>query len=346
MKKIKKKSIITTWFKSFLIAIALLWITKTFFIDITTISNQHMEETLKKGDVMLINKLIPGPRMPITLISIPFFGTTFPFTSTKTYLDLIRLPYWRITLNNIKRNDLVAFNNPIENDPPIDKKNILIKRCIGLPGDTLKIHDKKIFVNNHLINDQCLCKYRYRISSNKELNQDFFNKYQINNYLFISKPFIYEIFATSAQADSLSKNPLIKKIHILKLLDPPKNIRLFPYSIYISWSNDYYGPIYVPKKNTKVNLTKYNIDLYKKIISDYENHQLAIENDSIFIIDGIKTQTYIFKYNYYFVMDDNRDQAYDSRYWGFVPENHIIGKANFILFNIDTIQHRTFKTVE
>ncbi|MGQ9848077.1 MAG: signal peptidase I [Bacteroidales bacterium] len=342
----KKKSTIffsNSWIKAFFIALAILWIIRTFLFEFAIVNDNKMENSLYPGDIIYINKLTPGPRMPITLLSIPFFGNKFPFTTIPSYIDLIELPYFRINIKNIKRNDIIAFNYPIESDPPIDKKTVLFKRCIALPGDTLNIHDKKIFINNLLLSDNPNCKFRYRLVSTAPLDSTFFAKYQISEHFYIAKPNIYDIHTTKNFADSIAKDSLIKKIHILKILDLPKFTKIFPYSPYFSWSTDYFGTIIIPKKGDKITLTSKNIYFYKDIIEKYENNNLEIIQDTIFKINNNITKVYCFKYNYYFVLDDNRDCAKDSRYWGFLPETHIIGKAAFVLFNVGSKSSRFFK---
>lgn len=339
-----KKLLFSSWVKAFIISFLILWFIKTFVVSIAIVNDSNMENSLFKGDVIIINKCVPGPRMPITLLSIPFFGNTFPFTNTQSYFSLIELPYFRLNFKAIQRNNIIAFNYPVENDPPIDKKKVLFKRCIALPGDTLKIHDKKIFVNKKLIPDNKNCKYRFRLQTYKPLDSTFFEKYKISEVFNISSS-VYDIITTNQMSDSISKDNLIKKIHILKVLNLPKFTKIFPYSYYISWSYDYFGPIIIPKKNDTITLTHKNIDIYKQIIENYENNILNIENDSIFEINGVKTKTYIIKYNYYFVLDDNRDRAKDSRVWGFLPETHIIGKASNVLFNADFKSNRFMKKI-
>jgi len=343
MSKKKHKSI-NQWIKALLISILILWIVKNFFYDLTIVKNDKMENTLYKGDVVLINKLYPGPRFPITLINFPFFGDNIPFLTA--YKDWIQLPYFRINLGKIKRNDIIVFNYPIESDCPIDKKSIEVKRCIALPGDTLKIHDKQIFINNKMFNSHDKCKYRYRISGKKELDDSFFKAYNIKIWHKVAKN-VYDAFVASDIVNKIASDERVKKIQILKnMYLPDKFMKIFPYSPYESWTLDYFGPVIVPKKGSKILLTKKNIYYYKKIIEDYEKQKLEIIGDTIFYINNKRAYYYKFNLDYYFVLDDNRDAGLDSRYWGFLPENHIIGKVSFVLFNADTtINHRFLNKV-
>lgn len=342
----RKRKAYKAWLKAFIIALVILWLIKTFFLDIVVVRNDKMENTLFKGDVILISKLTPGPRMPITLLSIPFTGNTLPFSSTPAYLSWIQLPYMRINLSDIHRNDLIAFNYPKENDPPVDKKRIEIKRCVALPGDVVSIHDKQVFVNEQYLEEPENCKFRYRITALEPIDTSFYTKYRITYGHFVAKPYIYDIITSRAMADSISQDSAIQRIQILKTLNLPKFMVIFPYSPYVSWSFDYYGPLYIPKKGQTVNLTKFNIHFYKDIIEKYEKNTLQIKDDSTFIINGEPMRMYKFRYNYYFVLDDNRDQAIDSRFWGFLPETHIIGKANLVLYNLENENGRFLKKLK
>ncbi len=339
--KLKKNS----WLLAIIIAFLIAWFISVFIFEFSVVTDVKMENTLYHGDVMYIHKLKPGPRLPITLLSIPFVGNTFPFSSARSYSDLIQLPCLRINLWHIQHNDIIAFNYPIEQDPPIDKKTIVFKRCIGLPGDTINIKHKKVFVNNLLFQDAPTVKYKYRIEAKIPLDHSFFGKYNIVEGTLVAQPNIYDIKTTNEMADSMAKDKYIKKIQLLVIHNMPAFTTIFPESPYEFWSLDYFGTVVVPKKGTTVVLNRKNIYYYKRIIETYERNKLQITNDNQFIINDKPVYSYTFKMNYYFVLDDNRDNAKDSRYWGFLPENHIIGTAGFVLFNIKGVQHRFFKSI-
>jgi signal peptidase I len=344
-RKKKLKFLKSTWLKAIIIAFLIAWLLRTFFFELAIVPDIKMENTLFHGDVVFINKLKPGPRMPITLLSIPFFGYTFPFSSIPSYLDIIQFPYIRLKTWDIKCNDILAFNYPIENDPPVDKKTIVFMRCFGLPGDTIHIKDKKVFVNNVLFQEAKTIKYKYRISAKIPLDNAFFNKYQITEGELVAQPNIYDVHVTDEMADSIAKNNEIKKIQLLVIMNMPAFTVLFPESPYESWSLDYFGTLIIPKKGVTVLLNKNNIYYYKQIIEKYEGNTLSMNDDAQFFINGKTAHTYTFKMNYYFVLDDNRDNGKDSRYWGFLPENHIIGTAKFVLFNIGNAKKRFLKKI-
>ncbi|MBI5540782.1 MAG: signal peptidase I [Bacteroidia bacterium] len=347
----KKKSSVREWLKAIFIAVLFLIVIRIFAFQSFVVSDSKMESTLFPGDYVVINKLGYGSRLPITLLSFPFVGSTFSFSDSKAYSELIQLPYFRFPgFSDISRNDIVFFNYPLEKNIPIDKRTQILKRCVALPGDTLAIVDKKVFVNRICINDATDCNYRYRVVSNNILPNSFFEKYKINEGGLISEDNIYNFFITRATSDSIVNDSNIKQINLIKLRKGDSNNPYFPQSENIKWSLDYFGPITIPEKGKKVTLNYENIELYRAVIDDYENNNIFIKNKKIFI-NNIETSEYIFKMDYYFMLDDNRDNGKDSRYWGFVPENHIIGKAGFIWFSISKSKNsseimwsRLFKT--
>lgn len=233
-----------------------------------------MNNALIEGDHIYINKLAYGARAPITPLSLPI-GTA--------YTDWIQIPYLRIPgYSSVQYNDVIVFNFPMEDDVPVDIRKNYVKRCIALPGDTIRI--KKGVVS-------------------------------INQYAFVEPSTII-----SDSEHALDSNVYAPSV--------------FPHSSQIKWNSDNFGPLYVPKKGELIDLNKENILLYKTVIEKHENNKFTLSNDSVFINDTYCT-TYAFKMNYYFVMGDNRNNSIDSRFWGFVPEDHLIGKASFILSSKD-----------
>ncbi len=293
-----------------------------------------MEDELLDGDFVWVNKFAYGARFPQTLLSIPFTKNYLPFSETiPSYLTWIELPYFRLPgVAKVKRNDVIVFNFPLEEGTPIDKKANFVKRCIGLPGDTLQINDKSVLINRVEVAELPKVKYSYEVFATIDtLSSYLYRTLHVTEGEMISADNKYIFMLTIAEADSVSK---MSNILLVKRLSVEyATADMFPGGQFASWNKDNYGPIYIPKKGATVHLDIDSLVLYARIITTYEKHSLNIQHDSIFI-DGKPATTYTFKMNYYFVLGDNRDNSADSRFWGFVPENHIIGKASYVLFSL------------
>jgi len=294
-----------------------------------------MEDELMAGDFVWVNKLAYGPRFPETVLTIPFTKNTLPFSeTTPSYLTWIELPYFRLpALGQINRNDVIVFNFPAEEGAPTDKKANFVKRCIGLPGDTIAISDKIVSINKKESALLPCVKYSYEIFATIDsLSSYLYRRLHIMEGGLISSDNKYIFLLTEAQADSVSK---MSNILLVKRLSVEyATTDMFPGGKFSFWNKDNYGPLIIPQKGKTIHLNIDSIELYTRIITVYEKHGMATQHDSIFI-DGHYATTYTFKMNYYFVLGDNRDNSDDSRFWGFVPEDHIIGKASFIVFSLN-----------
>lgn len=366
----KKQSMLIELFDAFIWGAILTIFVRIFLFEAYTIPTSSMEKTLCVGDYIMVSKINYGPRLPITPATIPFTHNVLPFTdNTPSYLPYWQLPYPRLKgFNKIKNFDVVVFNYPegdtiIREFPeksyysmarqfgvkhmhnlyeldyrPVDKRDNYVKRVIGLPGDSVKIEHGRIFVNNlpeiTISGRQFnyIAKLKKQQQDNLYLQQLGVNIYDIS---FNDYNSIYSFPLTKEMYRQLLSDNYFKAITRFENMDDSKvNNQIFPFDDKFRWTEDNFGSVYVPKKHARVDLTIENLPLYERIIRVYEKNTMRIEGDSIFINDML-TDEYCFKMNYYFMLGDNRHNSNDSRYWGFVPENHIVGKAKFIWLSID-----------
>ncbi len=355
----KKKSILREWSEAVVVAFVGVIILKAFFFEPFAIPSDSMSGTLMAGDYVVVNKLSFGARIPITPLTIPFTHQTV--FGMKSYSDAWQLPYMRIPgFGGIDRNDVIVFNFPAEelfpldtfpNDYPIDHRTHFIKRCIALPGDTLQITAKNVFINGADAGFPVHAMYNYVIKidtakadSVNLLPLGMVRESQQGKYNY------YTITMKPQRADSLRLNPKI--ISVEPELSPNGSFdeQVFPHSEKLSWNLDHYGPLIIPKAGATIHLSVDSLDLWERIIVNYEHNEMVVKDDSIFI-NGQYTETYTFQMDYFFVMGDNRHFSMDSRYWGFVPEDHIVGIATMILFSVDKQNGgvrwgRTFSSIE
>ena len=335
------------WIDAAMFAVLAATIIRTLFIEAYQIPTPSMEKSLLRGDFLFVSKVNYGARVPMTPISFPFVHHTMPVTGGKAYSEALKLPYWRLPgLQEIKNNDVVVFNYPAEREGnrPVDKKTNYIKRCLAIPGDSFRISNQDVFINNKLVEDPGKGQIYYEVITTVPFNPKTFQDLGITAHETHENQGIYTIPMTR---EHVSKMEAMSNVASIKpIVDPiGRDISLFPHRQTSTWTLDNYGSIYVPRKGDEIKLDTFNYYIYEKAIREYEGNEDFMMRNGKFYMGDQEITSYTFQMNYYFMIGDNRHMSADSRYWGFVPEDHIVGKALFIWMSMDPDKTGFFKRI-
>ncbi|WP_318640948.1 signal peptidase I [Flavobacterium ardleyense] len=333
---------------SILFAIVVATLVHTYVMQPFTIPTSSLEKSLLVGDFLFVSKFHYGARVPMTAIAAPMFHDTIPFINKKSYSSWPEIPYMRFPkLQSIKNNDIVVFNWPVDTlynmykaadkkyYKPVDKRTNYVKRAIGVAGDTVEIKDGIVYVNGDILKMPLRARpeFSYEVTTDGSSFDQAYVIQELN-----STDGVYQTSQTTFQFRALTddavrklqNNPTVKSVvrNISKETEPTI------FGKKENWNLDNMGPIYIPKEGKTVALDKASLPFYKRIITDYEHNDLKVIGDEIRINGKIAT-SYTFQQDYFWMMGDNRHNSLDSRYWGYVPANHIVGKAVFIWMSID-----------
>jgi len=331
----KKKSVLREWVDAIVFAVIAATIIRWALLSAYTIPTASMEGTQLVGDFLFVSKVSYGPRTPITLLRLPLTDNKIWGTNTPSYLDWIQLPFFRLpSFYSIDREDIVVFNWP-EDVAPIDMKTHYIKRCVAVAGDTLQIKAGQVHINGKAspIPEDLQYKYTVRLKDGTMLTDRVVERYELEKYFSpyevtnSSNTGEFDIFTSLKKADELKKLSVIKSIKTQMAEDKAGDGRMFVGNELFDWNEDFFGPLLIPYKGLEIDINAKNLAMYGKNITRFEyNKDVKIEGGKLFI-EGKEITKYTFKQDYYFMMGDNRHNSLDSRFWGFVPKDHVVGEA-------------------
>ncbi len=395
-RSLEPRSVAGEWVSSIVFAIVAATLVHTYFIQPYVIPTGSLERTLRIGDLLFVSKFHYGARTPMTAIAAPMVHDTLPLVGLPSYVRKPQIPYFRLPgFKDIKRKEIVVFSWPADTvrqfhireagvKKPIDKKSNYVKRCVGLPGDSLQIIDGFVYANGKQLElpDRARPMYNHVVTVDKNINNYFrifgrenlramvsqvpiavmqqerpkqiINALQLNE---VKRDSSYVYFAGQIgdqRAIEILKSKTVPNMALFNLVaaeaksfvgksgvvsverfnEKSTHTRVFPHDRSHAGTVDNFGPFYVPKKGATIPLTVSNLSWYKKIIKDYEHNTLGVKGNQV-LLNGKVVDSYTFQQDYYWMMGDNRHSSEDSRMWGYVPENHIVGTPIFIWMSFD-----------
>lgn len=408
-KKSKNKSVkkVMEWVDAILFALIAVYFINTFFFQNYQIPSSSLEKSLLVGDFLAVSKMSYGPRSPMTPLSFPLAQHTMPIVGGKSYIDKPQWKYHRLKgFGEVKRNDIVVFNFPAGDTValnmqavdfytlskynangsaglradkrtygdivfrPVDRRENYVKRCIGLPGETIDIRDDEVYIDGKHIESPKLSQLTYMIHTDGTvISEDVFSEIGVSkdDYMVVNSygqagqraqdltgidslsmansglksrngangRVYFSIPLTQAMVDKLNEKPFVWEI--IKEDEQGGASYYYPIDYQTNWTRADFGPLWIPKKGATIKFdtdVDYKVAAYERCIKNYEGNDFEYHNGQVFV-NGQPVDSYTFKMDYYFMMGDNRHNSADSRAWGFVPEDHVVGKPMLIWLSLE-----------
>jgi len=343
----KPKSALREWWDAVLFAVVAATLIRWLIMEAYTIPTPSMEKSMLVGDFLFVSKFHYGTRTPRTPLQLPLTHQKIWFTNIPSYVDWVQLPTYRLPgFSHVKREDVVVFNVPPKDlnegkDYPIDLKTNYIKRCVAVAGDVLEIKNKQVFINGEPLSNPPEMQYSYLVTAKDEINERNLSKLELDpdDYSYLGRPendkAVYQMFLTKSKADELKTLPYVVSVSDDYRTGEGPDMRIFPGAKFTPWNGDNFGPLTIPREGMKIPVNDSTLAIYGTTIREYDHNKTVEIEGGKLTIEGKEVTEYTFNQNYYFMMGDNRHNSLDSRYWGFVPEDHIVGKGFFIWLSID-----------